>query len=194
MPARFRMSAGTLGIVAWTAPMLSLATPAQAGDPGGPASATRLAQSVIDSTTFAGYQADFSPASATASARFRVPALSCTSAYRGTAPVAGVNVGVLYSSAFLFTACRHGKAKYFAAVVINGNETNYPRTPFHAGNLIQVSTKVTPGEPRSPSPTSRWASPRSAAGRPPRLRSAPTWATANWSRTDGNCVFPTSAP
>jgi hypothetical protein len=72
-----------------------------------------------------------------------MPVLTCTSAYRGIAPVAGVNVGVLYSSAFLFTACRHGKAAYFAAVVINGNETNYPRTPFHAGNLIQVSTKVT---------------------------------------------------
>jgi hypothetical protein len=145
MPARSRMPVFATGLVAVLAPLLSLATPAQ-GAPvhPGSANAPRGTRSVIDSSTFAGYQASIHRASVTVSARFRLPALSCTSAYRAITPVAGVNIGVLYSAAFVFTACRHGAAEYFPAVVMNGNETDFRRTRLHRGNLIQVSTRVTP--------------------------------------------------
>ena len=47
-----------------------------------------------------------------------------------------------YSAAFVFTECRRGRAVYFPALVINGNQVNYTTTSFHAGNVIKVSTKV----------------------------------------------------
>ncbi len=95
---------------------------------------------------FAGYQATVAAGSATSSgAQYKLPALSCTSAYRGITPVAGVGVNgnTTYSSAFVFTGCHNGKAVYFPALVINGSETNYTTTTVHAGNVIKVSTKVT---------------------------------------------------
>jgi len=100
---------------------------------------------VINSRVFAGYQASVAPGSATSSAaRFKVPRLSCTSAYRAITPVAGVAVNNFrsFSSAFVFTGCFHGRAVFFPALVINGNEVNYA-TSFRAGNVIKVSTKVT---------------------------------------------------
>jgi hypothetical protein len=149
--AGFRMPAlaVTVGAVALVAPILSLAAPAQAAAAGhggsGPAGARTRALSVINSRTFAGYQATVTAGSATSSAaQYKVPNLSCTSAFRGITPVAGVEVNSFasYSSAFLFVGCHNGKAAYFPALVVNGSETNYA-TPVAAGNLIKVSTTVT---------------------------------------------------
>jgi hypothetical protein len=151
MLARFRMHAlaVTIGAVAVVAPVLSLAAPAQAapaGHGGGPASAHARALSVINSDHFAGYQATVAAGSATSSAaQFKVPTLSCTSAYRAITPVAGVEVNsfATYSSAFVFVGCHSGAAVYFPALVINGTETDYTTTPLAAGDVINVSTKVT---------------------------------------------------
>ena len=152
MPVRFRLRVLTLtaGAAALMAPLPGFAASAQAATAGGgghgPASAPGRAPSQSDSMTFAGYQATVAAGSATSSAaHFKVPALSCTSAFRGITPVAGVEVGggSSYSAAFLFTGCRGGKAVYFPAVVVNGSETNYTGTPFHAGNVVAVATKVT---------------------------------------------------
>lgn len=139
----------TVGAVALVAPILSLAAPVQAAAAGhggsGPAGAHTRALSVINSRTFAGYQATVTAGSATSSAaQYKVPSLSCTSAFRGITPVAGVEVNSFasYSSAFLFVGCDNGKAAYFPALVVNGSETNYA-TPVAAGNLIKVSTTVT---------------------------------------------------
>jgi hypothetical protein len=151
MLARFRTPA--LGITigaAMMAPVLGLAVPAQAAATGhggsGPAGAHARAPSVINSTAFAGYQATVAAGSATSSAaQYKLPKLSCTSANRGITPVAGVSVNnsATYSAAFVFTGCQKGKAVYFPALVINGNEVNYTTTVFHAGNVIKVATKVT---------------------------------------------------
>jgi hypothetical protein len=152
MLARFRVPvlAVTIGAAAVVAPLLSLAAPAQAAAAGhggsGLASAHPGALSVINSTTFAGYQATVTAGSATSSAaQYKVPTLSCTSAYRAITPVAGVEVNSFssYSSAFLFTGCHNGKAVYFPALVINGTETDYTTTPLSAGDVIKVSAKVT---------------------------------------------------
>jgi hypothetical protein len=152
MLARFRMPAlaVTIGATAVVAPLLSLAAPAQAAAGGhggsGLASAQARALSVINSASFAGYQATVAAGSATSSAaQYKVPALSCTSADRAITPVAGVAVNsfATYSSAFLFVGCQAGTAVYFPALVINGTETNYTTTPLSAGDVIKVSTKVT---------------------------------------------------
>jgi hypothetical protein len=151
--ARFRMTAlaVTIAAAAVALPLLNLAVPAQAaaganGGGRGPAGVRPGAPSVINNTMFAGYQASVAPGSATSSAaQFKVPRLSCTAAYRAIAPVAGVEVNNFrsFSSAFVFTGCFRGRAVFFPALVINGNEVNYTTTSVRAGNVIKVSTKVT---------------------------------------------------
>lgn len=132
------------------APVLGLAVPAQAAagghDGGGPAGAHARAVSVNNSPAFAGYQANVAAGSATSSAaQYKVPKLSCTSAYRAITPVAGVEVNsfATFSSAFLFVGCHKGKAAYFPSLVINGSLTAYSTTPLAAGDVIKVSAKVT---------------------------------------------------
>lgn len=103
---------------------------------------------MVNSDHFAGYEANVTAGSATTSAaQFKVPALSCTSAFRAITPVAGVETNnfTSYSSAFLFVGCRSGKAVYFPSLVVNGTETNYTTTRLAAGDVIKVSTKVTTG-------------------------------------------------
>ncbi len=152
MPARFCMPglAVTIGLAAVAVPLLSVAVPAQAAAGGsgggrGLASAWASAPSVISNTSFAGYQASVAPGSATSSAaQFKVPRLSCTAADRGITSGAGAVVNNFRSDsfAFLFVACHRGRAVYFPALTINGNEVNYT-TPVRAGNVIKVSAKVT---------------------------------------------------
>jgi len=152
MLARLRVPAFAvaIGAAAVVAPLLSLAAPAQAAAGGhggsGLASGHAGAPSVINTPGFAGYQATVPAGSATSSAaHFKVPTLSCTSAYRAITPVAGVAVNsfATYSSAFLFVGCHNGKAVYFPALVVNGTETNYTTTLLSAGDAIKVYTNVT---------------------------------------------------
>ncbi len=101
---------------------------------------------IISTRTFAGYQTAVAAGSATSSAaRFTVPKLSCGAATRAIGPAAGVEVNnnQTFSSAFLFTGCVNGKSVDFPALVINGSETNYPKSLFSAGDVISLSTKVT---------------------------------------------------
>ena len=154
MLARFRVPAlaVTIGAAAVVAPVLSLVAPAQAaaaGHGGGAlAGAHARGISLVNSDHFAGYEANVAAGSATTSAaQFKVPALSCTSAFRAITPVAGVETNnfTSYSSAFLFVGCRSGKAVYFPSLVVNGTETDYTTTHLAAGDVIKVSTKVTTG-------------------------------------------------
>jgi len=141
--ARFRMPvlAVTIGAAALALP-LSLAVPAQAAAgrnarPGAP--------SVINSQVIAGYQAKVALGSATSlAARFKVPRLSCTAAYRAIAPEAAVNVNNNRSdsSAFVFVGCQRGRAVYAPALVLNGNLVYYT-TRVGAGDVIKLSVKVT---------------------------------------------------
>jgi len=154
MLAQFRMPAlaVTIGIAAVVAPVLSLVAPAQAArvghGGGGLPGAHAKEVSEVNSDHFAGYEANVTAGSATTSAaQFKIPALSCTSAFRAITPVAGVETNnfTSYSSAFLFVGCRSGKAVYFPALVVNGTETDYATTHLAAGDVIKVSTKVTTG-------------------------------------------------
>jgi hypothetical protein len=151
--ARFRMHAlaVTIGAAAVALPLLSLAAPAQAaaganGGGRGYTSARPFAPSVINNNPeVAGYAAAVAPGSATsAAAQFKVPRLSCTTADRGITPevLVAVNNFRSESSAYLFVICHRGRAVYFPALDINGNEVNYA-TSVRAGDVIKVSAKVT---------------------------------------------------
>jgi hypothetical protein len=95
--------------------------------------------------TFAGYQTAVRAGSATvATASFTVPALSCPTFARGIAPDVGVpaNNYQTVSVAFLFTGCVNGRPVYYPGLVVNGTETDYTTTPFAAGDVINLTTKV----------------------------------------------------
>ena len=111
-----------------------------AGDAGPGVSATPTS-----TRNFAGYQATVTAGSATRSeASFTVPALSCTTTARAITPSAAVsaNNNKTVSAAFVFTGCVNGRAVYFPGLVSNGNETDYTTTHFAAGDVIDVTTKV----------------------------------------------------
>ena len=112
-----------------------------AGGAAGRAGAARP----VSNRDFAGYQATVTTGSATVSAAsFTVPALSCTAKDRAIAPSAAVWVNNFksLSAAFVFTGCVHGKARYFPGLVSNGREFDHTSTPFAAGDVIDVTTKV----------------------------------------------------
>ena len=150
--ARFRMPAlaVTIGAAALALPLLSLAAPAQAAAGGngggrGPAGARASAPSVVNNTTFAGYQASVAPGSATSSAaQFKVPRFSCTAATRGITTGVGVVVKSFRSdsTAFLFAGFYRVRAFYTPALKINGNQVTYA-TSVRAGDVIKLSAKVT---------------------------------------------------
>ena len=101
---------------------------------------------ISNSRTFAGYQTTVAAGSATSSAaRFTVPKLSCTTATRAITPEAGVAVNNYKTSSFAFviTGCVNGKATYFPGLVVNGKETDYTNTPLSAGDVINLSARVT---------------------------------------------------
>jgi hypothetical protein len=101
---------------------------------------------------FAGYQTAVRAGSATvATASFTVPTLSCTAIARGIAPGAGVpaNNYQTTSVAFVFTGCLNGRAVYFPGLVVNGTETDYTTTPFAAGDVITLTTKVSVNRTRA---------------------------------------------
>ena len=99
----------------------------------------------VNTRYFAGYQAAVATGSATvAAASFTVPALPCTTADLAMSPDAGVAVNnyKTASVAGVITGCSNGTAVYFPFLVINGSETDYPKTPFAAGDTVDLITKV----------------------------------------------------
>jgi hypothetical protein len=74
-----------------------------------------------------------------------VPALSCTTATRAITPGAGVAVNNYKTSSFAFviTGCVNGKAIYFPGLFVNGKATDYTKTHFSAGDVINLSASVT---------------------------------------------------
>jgi hypothetical protein len=95
--------------------------------------------------TFAGYQATVSAGSATVlTASFAVPTLSCTTTDRAIAPGTGVleNSYKTVSAAFVFTGCVNGTAVYYPGLLVNGTETDYTTSPVAAGDVIDLTTKV----------------------------------------------------
>lgn len=109
-----------------------------------------LSAAPTNSRVFAGYVATVPVGSATTSlASFAVPTLTCTTADRAITPVAGVDVtNSTFSAAFVFTGCVNGTALYFPALVVNGTETNFQTSPFSAGDVIDLTTKVSTNRTR----------------------------------------------
>ena len=105
----------------------------------------RITAAPISNRDFAGYQTTVTTGSATVSAAsFTVPTLSCTTKDRAIAPSAAVWVNNYrtLSAAFVFTGCVNGTAKYFPGLVSNGREFDHTTTPFAAGDVIDLTTKV----------------------------------------------------
>ena len=113
--------------------------------PAGSAAAREAALRPVSNRDFAGYQAAVRAGSATVSAAsFTVPTLSCTAKDRAIAPSTAVWVNnyKTLSAAFVFTGCIHGRAVYFPGLVSNGREFNHTTTPLAAGDVIDMTTKV----------------------------------------------------
>jgi peptidase A4-like protein len=116
------------------------------GHPAGPATAA-----ATSNRTFAGYQATVPAGSATVvTASFTVPTLACTTTDRAIAPDVGVPVNNYKSGSLagLFTGCVGGTAVYYPSVVVNGTETDYPASPVAAGDVIDLTTKVSTNRTR----------------------------------------------
>jgi hypothetical protein len=113
--------------------------------------ATGRAARPANSRYFAGYQATVRAGSATVVvASFTVPALSCTTADRAIAASVGVPVRNYRSAsaAFVFTGCVNGKAVYYPGLVVNGTEKHFTKSPFAAGDVIDLTTKVSTNRTR----------------------------------------------
>ena len=159
------LAAGVAGILALTVPAsasphTTAARAAQGGSLTGRGGALRPTSTdnaigritpAANSRYFAGYEAAVKAGSATvSSASFTVPTLSCTTTDRAITPVAGVDANNFktFSSAFLYTGCVNGQAVNFPSLVLNGNETDYTTTPLSAGDVINLTTKVSTNRTR----------------------------------------------
>jgi hypothetical protein len=111
-----------------------------------------LTTATLTSTrTFAGYQATVPAGSATVeTASFTVPTETCTTADRTIAPDVGVlaNNFKTVSISGVITGCASGTALYFPSVVVNGTETDYTANPVAAGDVIDLTTKVSTNRTR----------------------------------------------
>ena len=111
----------------------------------------RIAARVISNRVFAGYQTAVRAGSATVSAAsFTVPTLTCTTTDRGITNSAGVeeNNYKTASVSVVFSGCVNGQAVYFPILVDNGHEKDYTSTPLAAGDVIDVTTKVSTNRTR----------------------------------------------
>ena len=111
----------------------------------------RILARVISNRVFAGYQTAVKAGSATVSATsFTVPTLTCTTTDRGITNSAGVeeNNYKTASVSVVFSGCVNGQAVYFPILVDNGHEKDYTSTPLAAGDVIDVTTKVSTNRTR----------------------------------------------
>jgi len=101
---------------------------------------------------FAGYESGVRTGSATVVlASFAVPTLAaCTSTDRAITPSAGIEVNNFksFSTAFVFVGCANGTATYFPGLIVNGKEQDFTSTPFAAGDVIDLITKVSTNRTR----------------------------------------------
>ena len=98
---------------------------------------------------FAGYAAAVATGSATTVlASFAIPTLTCTTTDRAIAPGTTVAVHRSLSAAFVFVGCVNGMASYFPGLIVNGREKDFTSTPFAAGDVIDLVTKVSTNRTR----------------------------------------------
>ena len=135
----------------------SAATHPRAGGPGGLVaprftsrdSAIGVNVKATSNRFFAGYQAAVATGSATTVlASFAIPTLTCTTTDRAIAPGTSVVVHKSLSAAFVFVGCVNGTASFFPGLVVNGREKDFTSTPFAAGDVIDLVTKVSTNRTR----------------------------------------------
>ena len=135
----------------------SAATHPRAGGPGGLVaprftsrdSAIGVNVKATSNRFFAGYQAAVATGSATTVlASFAIPTLTCTTTDRAIAPGTTVAVHRSLSAAFVFVGCVNGTASFFPGLVVNGREKDFTSTPFAAGDVIDLVTKVSTNRTR----------------------------------------------
>jgi hypothetical protein len=81
-------------------------------------------------------------------ASFTVPTLSCTTTDRAIAADAGVVAKNTGSVSGVFIGCVSGAAVYYPSVIVNGTETDYTSNPVAAGDVIDLTTKVSTNRTR----------------------------------------------
>jgi hypothetical protein len=109
----------------------------------------RVTAAPTNNRTFAGYETAVPAGSATVvTASFTVPTLSCTTTDRAIAADTGVVARRTYSLSGVFIGCVSGAAVYYPSVVVNGVETDYPSNPVAAGDVIDLTTKVSTNRTR----------------------------------------------
>jgi hypothetical protein len=112
-------------------------------------SATGVNVKATSNRFFAGYQAAVATGSATTVlASFAIPTLTCTTTDRAIAPGTTVAVHRSLSAAFVFVGCVNGTASFFPGLVVNGREKDFTSTPFAAGDVIDLVTKVSTNRTR----------------------------------------------
>ena len=118
--------------------------------PGAGSHAAALATAAVTSNrTFAGYQTAVPAGSATVvTSSFTVPALTCTTTDRSIAADAGVLASKTASVAGVVTGCVSGTAVFYPWVLVNGTETDYTANPVAAGDVIDLTTKVSTNRTR----------------------------------------------
>lgn len=152
MKTKSLLSAGAAAVAS-----LGLSSPALASSLGhagaaphpahGAFASPQLRTSIVTrkSTTFAGYDVAATDGPATTQAKFVVPKVKCTNTDRGIAASAGalVNSYSNFSDADVFIGCINGKARFFPALTIDLNETNYTNVKLHPGDTVLLKAVVT---------------------------------------------------
>ena len=116
---------------------------------GGAPRFTGVGVKATNSRFFAGYEAAVATGSATTVlASFAIPTLTCTTTDRAIAPGTSIAIHKSVSAAFVFVGCVNGTASYFPGLVVNGREKDFTSTPFAAGDVIDLVTKVSTNRTR----------------------------------------------
>jgi hypothetical protein len=103
----------------------------------------------ISNRTFAGYQTAVPAGSATVvTSSFTVPTLSCTTTDRSIAADAGVLASKTASVSGVVIGCVSGSEVFYPWVLVNGTETDYTANPVAAGDVIDLTTKVSTNRTR----------------------------------------------
>ena len=119
--------------------------------PGTGSRAIGLSAASTSTRTFAGYETAVPAGSATVvTASFAVPTLTCTTTDRAIAADVGVPVNnyKTVSLAGVIIGCSNGTAVSYPSVLVNGTETDYTASPVAAGDVIDLTTKVSTNRTR----------------------------------------------
>jgi hypothetical protein len=106
-----------------------------------------LSQANSASRYFAGWRAESEFSGVTMKTTVVLPKLTCATTKRAIVPSVGSYfeaVDFAYSSAGMFVGCSRGKARYFPALVMNGEAVNAPGLHAKPGDTVVLTSSVKP--------------------------------------------------